>query len=261
MIMTLTQQLEDTKQKLLETQSKLTEFQSELPTFEKLVTDNEAIETEIRQRKVSLDELSAAKLRSISARELLEQHEEDIEKAEEDIKALSISVKDLERLVKIEAIENELSTLQGEYKKDLTKALETTLKTFKALAAKRDRWQELRGVFRNEFAALAHTQWGIYDGVNDPDALDTKEKFSKGLKRLREAGLNPAVLLSMPDDTLGKYSSESLATYELTDRELRAIGNAAPTFFNNNGRTTFALAEMIELAGWIPDIAMYKAPR
>ncbi len=259
--MTLTEQRDDTKQKLQATREKLVELENELPAFGKLVTDNEALEVEIRQRKASLDELSAQKLRSISAREILEQHKQDIKTAQNEIKTLSKAVQDLEHLVKIEETESELQALQKEYTANLEKALQTTLKTFKALAQKRDRWQELRKTFRNEFAEFANTRWGIYDSVTDSDAQDTKEKFSEGLKRLREAGLNPSVLLVMPDDTQGKYSSETFATFELVDPELKRIGNAAPTFYNNNGRTTFSLAEMIELASWIPDIAMYRAPR
>jgi chromosome segregation ATPase len=125
--MTLTQQRDDTQAKLLTTQERLVELENELSTFEKLVTDNEAIEKEIRQRKASLDDLSKQKLRTISARELLEQHEQDIEQAKEDIESLIEKLETLEHLVVIEALEAELSPLQTEYKKRLTKALETTL--------------------------------------------------------------------------------------------------------------------------------------
>jgi hypothetical protein len=117
----------------------------------------------------------------------------------------------------------------------------------------------LHNEFRNEFVGLSGTQWGIYDSITDPDADQTKKKFADGLELLRESGLNLGVLLTLPDETKGKYSRESLATFELSS-ELRGVASSAPGVYLQ-GRTLIGLPEAVEIAGWIPDFVMYGRPR
>jgi hypothetical protein len=158
-------------------------------------------------------------------------------------------VRQLEHLVTIEAIHTELTTLQGDYTKDLNKVLETMFKTFKTLAAKRNRWHELRSQFRGEFSALSNARWARFS--LDAEDVEQKQRFQKGLEQLRENGLKPGLLLTMPDDSQGKYDFETLATFEMT-QEVRKVAVAAPGVYPDN-RTSLTLGELIDIAGWIPD--------
>jgi chromosome segregation ATPase len=242
--MTFTEQRDNVRQQLTDSQNRLQELQKELPTFEKLVTENEALETEIRKRKASLDELSAQKLRTISARELLEQHEGDIETLETEVAEQTEELDRLEQLAALKALEIELSALQQEYRKGLSKIIEGMVKDFKALAQKRDKWNKVLGQVPSLFSSLTGASWDIYDVGNSDRVQKERRDRQKGFDILKENGINTSALWSEKSITLPIHP------------EVRGLTRIVLGHFYQDGQPTITLPEAIKVAGLIPEHIM-----
>jgi chromosome segregation ATPase len=195
--MTFVEQRDTTRAQLTAAQERLAELQKELPTFENLVTENETLEAEIRKRKASLDELSAQKLRTISARELLEQHENDIATLEAEVKEQTDELDRLEQLVTLKDLETELAKLQKECENDETKLIADIQKRFESLKVKRTEWHRLTNHAVSASERFTGASWTIPSGNSD-----TVQQMRKDLQEardlLRENGLDTSVLTHRP---------------------------------------------------------------
>ena len=247
-----TQPRDDIHQKLNDTKNKLAELEIELPTFEKLVSDNEGLETELRKRKANLDELAAQKLRTISAKELLEQHTSDIQEARRLLDVLDKEAKVQDHLTTIKELDSELAALQASYKQDMLKAVENLIKTFSGLGAKRKRWLELRSNVHDEIHSLSGVPVKDYFRNREPQEWQALEE---ALKTLEEHGVSSAIY-SLPDNLTRGYNNEGVTQVALPPETAEVLRGVNPGWVDN--RPTMPYSLVLDLAKELVTALPYK---